>query len=107
MNSVRPLGPWEVGVHRDRDGAYNDIEAPGQEWPDSKVALVSCDNPRYREIQALICAAPELLALARKYASECAMCGGTNRDPWNSPNGKPCTDCADIRAVIAKAEGAK
>lgn len=53
----------------------------------------------------LITAAPDLLALAKQYASECAMCGGTNRDPWNSPNGKPCSDCADIRAVIAKAEG--
>lgn len=66
MNSAKPLGPWKVTCARDRAGAYNDIEAPALEWPESKIALVSCDNPRYREIQALIVAAPELLALLRE-----------------------------------------
>lgn len=63
---------------------------------------------------ALLKAAPGLLALARKYASECAECGGTGLltiKTW--PGGievdnddQSCADCADIRAVIAKATGA-
>lgn len=64
----------------------------------------------------LIAAAPELLALARKYASECAACNGTGtRHGTIGGDGYgdrcaaiadveyDCEDCADIRAVIAKA----
>ena len=57
----------------------------------------------------LIAAAPDLLALAKQYASECGECNGTGevdgdpeRDSYARVN---CPDCADIRAVIAKAEG--
>ena len=58
----------------------------------------------------LICAAPDLLALAKRYASECARCGGTGTiDCVPFDNGisstATCNDCADIRAVIEKAEG--
>lgn len=63
---------------------------------------------------ALLKAVPELLALARQYAAECAECGGTGLltiKTW--PGGievdnddQPCADCADIRTVIAKATGA-
>lgn len=59
---------------------------------------------------ALIAAAPDLLALAKLYASECAECGGsgasvTPRDGKGSAGSVTrCPDCADIRAVIAKAE---
>jgi len=62
--------------------------------------------------------APDLLALAKKYASECADCGGTGRIVTRSGgsgwgDGGPdvheeverCGECEDIRAVIAKAEG--
>lgn len=55
-----------------------------------------------------------LLALAKRYASECAGCRGTgvmliwgenadHNDAWD--HSEPCDACADIRAVIAKAEG--
>lgn len=59
----------------------------------------------------LIAAAPDLLALAKQYAEECATCGGCGEcdlpvdgcdDELESVD---CIDCADIRAVIAKAEG--
>ena len=42
----------------------------------------------------------ELLALAKRHASECSECGGTGLIA-------DCAlcDCADIRAVIARAEG--
>ena len=58
----------------------------------------------------LIAAAPELLALAKQYAGECGMCGGTGRETVFAPDGYPshsvdCEDCAGIRAVIAKATG--
>lgn len=56
----------------------------------------------------LIAAAPDLLALARKYAEECGECDGTGQhfvgESTEGPQ-EPCPDCADIRAVIAKAEG--
>lgn len=64
----------------------------------------------------LIAAAPELLALAKQYARECAGCSGrgftvgddgvTGRGPDDvEPTRYACEDCEDIRAVIAKAEG--
>ena len=49
----------------------------------------------------LIAAAPELLALAHQYAEECGECAGTRV----CPDDEPCTECADIWAVIDKAEG--
>jgi hypothetical protein len=62
----------------------------------------------------LIVAAPDLLALARKYASECGNCNGcgftvgddgiSGRGPDDAePTRYACEDCADIREVIAKA----
>lgn len=56
----------------------------------------------------LIATAPELLALAEQYAEECAECDGTGEvntltDAGNLGATVPCPDCADIRAVIAKA----
>lgn len=52
----------------------------------------------------------DLLALAHKFASECSECGGSGEFRPYVGNGefgdvKPCPDCADIRAVIQKAEG--
>ena len=46
-----------------------------------------------------------LLALAKQYASECSGCDG--KGTWMGPDlhTEPCQDCADIRAVINKAEG--
>lgn len=62
----------------------------------------------------LIAAAPDLLALAKKLAGECAECRGrgytfsddgiTGFGPDDrEPTREACTDCADIREVIAKA----
>jgi hypothetical protein len=54
---------------------------------------------------SLIAAAPDLLALARQYASECGECdgGGYVLGRNAEPTADPCPDCADIRSVIAKA----
>ena len=58
----------------------------------------------------LIASAPDLLALAKRYASECEKCGGTGRRMALGPDGSEthtvdCTHCAGLRAAIAKAEG--
>jgi len=58
----------------------------------------------------LVAASPQLLALAKRYASECAECSGEGcvRDEGSTDcdvNGLvDCEACADIRAVIDKAE---
>lgn len=57
---------------------------------------------------ALIAAAPDLLALAHQFAGDCGRCAGTGLiefDEHDYRAGEPCRDCADIRAVIKKAEG--
>ena len=48
----------------------------------------------------LIAAAPDLLALARQYASECGECHGSG---VSIDTRQDCESCADIRAVIARA----
>ena len=69
----------------------------------------------------LIACAPDLLAMVERYASECSECGGTGAvqvccgSPDQSgsddevccgvPDTEPCGACADLRAVIEKAEG--
>lgn len=58
----------------------------------------------------LIVTAPELLKLAKQYASECAECDGKGEVELSSRSGaqtktEPCEACADICAVIARAEG--
>ena len=54
----------------------------------------------------LIAAAPDLLALARQYAKECSECAGKGKRALGLSGYKEdCPDCADIRAIINKAEG--
>ena len=55
---------------------------------------------------ALFAAVPDLLALAKQYASECADCDGTGVIPASGVEGSAdadCVACAHIRAAIAKA----
>jgi hypothetical protein len=60
-------------------------------------------SPRHA---ALIGAAPELLALARRYASECRHCDGRGvRMTHPAGATDDCFACADIRKIIAKAGG--
>jgi hypothetical protein len=96
----RELGQTETAYveksHRARDngkyGGYD--EAPGRFKP-AKDCDEALANAR------LWAAAPDLLAMVQRYASECAECGGEPTD-----DGAPCPECADIRAAIAKAAGA-
>lgn len=79
------------------------------DWHD--VAYMCVSNGVTLVDATLMAAAPDLLALARKLASECAECGGSAekvRSTGPAPEdeyAEPCAECADIWAVINKAEG--
>lgn len=53
----------------------------------------------------LIAAAPDLLALAKQYVSECLDCHYGDGPTGKTLEGKPCKWCGSTRAVIAKATG--
>jgi hypothetical protein len=74
------------------------------------------DTPEGKRVNAeaganacLIAAAPDLLALAKQYAGECAECEGTGTARYDCGGDAliptDCNACADIRAAIDKAEG--
>jgi|SRR5581483_1084374 len=107
-------GPWSVEQPLDFELSIVEANKPTYEW--KFIANVPTsqefDFPRSTaEANArLIAAAPDLLALARQYAAECATCAGSGKVEMLSATGYPagelaCEDCADIRIVIAKAEG--
>lgn len=110
-------GPWWVDDRRPRGSLQVNAKHRG-EGSSYCVASMNYWEGSANEANAkLIAAAPDLLALAHQYASECAECNGTGTaDAWedNVPGDitkgvhattMDCEDCADIRAVIAKAEG--
>lgn len=68
---------------------------------DKLIAGVRGERAVAEERARLIAAAPDLLALARQYASECGECAGTRVCPDDSA----CIECADVWKVIDKAEG--
>ncbi len=108
-------GPWETdkggsnyigeydhwGTVRGGPFNYNLVTV----WADVPALAIQAEaNAR------LIASAPALLALAKRYASKCGMCGGTGRRMALGPDGSEthtvdCATCSDIRAVIEKAEG--
>lgn len=107
-------GPWKW-YWREEDGKAN-CGVFWEKLPGHAYAVARA--PQYEkwaqwEANArLIAAAPDLLALAKQYASECSWCSGTGTiehvpfDNGVSSTSK-CIQCADIRAVIAKAEGSE
>lgn len=107
-------GPWLVS-----DESRTIIKQAHFGRPDGVLIATACGNdasgffPPHDEAWAnarLIACAPDLLALAHQYASECAECGGT-AVVWNHPkdpqdaNERPCPQCSDIWATIQRAEG--
>lgn len=86
--SKHTRGPWKAHEYESPRGYY---------FVKSETTTEKIAGGQSMDCEAnakLIAAAPELLELARQYASECAECGG---------DGGSCPECADIRAVIAKA----
>lgn len=110
MSQSHTPGPWLIGD--DIDEAVPDFYSIC-----SKPNLVEVARCEELADAQLVVAAPDLLALAKLYASECGDCNGTgvtetwvDRDPNDITKGLrkeavDCPDCADIRSVIAKAEG--
>lgn len=114
MTCPHTQGPWEfLEAGRtetpENRGAPLTISSPDG---DDVASIYSADDatvctPRTEAIANawLIAAAPDLLALARKYASTCSGCDGFGNSKLSGLHPMPCEDCADIWAVIAKAEG--
>lgn len=105
-------GTWRLVEKPNTKGAHPDF--PELEY----FHIESTDNSRpyghalsiagymRRSDARLMVMAPELLALAEQYASECASCNGEGYVlHMGTCERCDCLDCADIRAVIAKAGG--
>ena len=88
-------GPWRVSPTND---CVIESEKHGN------IALVNLARMSAADAR-LIAAAPDLLALAKRYASECSGCDGQGNSKLSALHPEECQDCADIRAVIEKAEG--
>ena len=85
MTAAHAPGPWKRIGHRmiaDANG-----NALCEVWSGGCDSLTAADAT-----EALIAAAPGMLAKLRQLAGECAEC-----------QGRGCRDCADIQAVISKA----
>jgi hypothetical protein len=74
------------------------------------IAIVFGDDDAHA---SMVEAAPEMLDMLRRYASECAECCGSGLverrevvDWVQEIYMVDCSDCADIRTLIAKAAGA-
>lgn len=99
--SAHTPGPWRV----DGDGV---LTAGG--WVVAMCHRFPDNNDLARPANArLIAAAPDLLALARRYAAECGECGGSRlvlveRAPDEYADA-PCEECTFIWEVIDQAEG--
>jgi hypothetical protein len=91
-------GPWAVSED-DRPGMSYNRHVVQARRPHLTVCFMTSDGPN-KANATLIAAAPDLLALARQYASECAECMGK---AVSDDTGRDCEQCADIRAVISKA----
>ena len=115
-------GPWvaQASEHGEYPHVYRPerIDKDGLKYWAERICVVhpsDADDDRVHHPIAsanarLIASAPDLLALAKRYASECPKCGGTGLRDALGPDGfvthtVDCAACADIRAVIAKAEG--
>lgn len=115
MSSATP-GPWVVEVVRGNHGRDCGLSIlqrlPGYRGEVAhlrdaeNIGGVTVAERNYNA--CLIAAAPDLLSMAKVYANSCSRCAGTGRiefDEHDYEAGEACRDCADIRAVIDKAEG--
>lgn len=93
MSGAHTPGPWRDGC--DATGAPIVFQRV------TRYTLADDVNPERVANLKLLDAAPDLLTMAHRYASECGECAGTRICPDDSP----CTECADIWRVIDKAEG--
>ena len=113
QGSLHTPGPWKATLHfgqwsirqdpKDWDGmGYQSIGSVGRFHADRKGTHY---GEMFRANAQLIAAAPDLLDIAKQYASECLECNYGDGATGKGSEGEPCEGCADLRAVIAKAEG--
>jgi hypothetical protein len=104
-NAITP-GPW----HLRRDDIEIEVWSSGPDpWrictidPGAGTTLrQEMEAPNAAESNArLIAAAPELLAHAKEDAKACASCNGDGMAKYPTPH--DCEDCAELRALIARA----
>lgn len=99
-------GPWTAHKHGPNPWWY--VRSASREVAEVELCAIWNDPKRPGTVVEanahLIAAAPDLLALARKLAGECSECAGTGIIIGTLPS-EPCPECADIWAVIRKAEG--
>jgi hypothetical protein len=96
VEHIQPLTPEDKG--------FRAIAQVGSfEWPNSETR-----QQEWKANARLLAAAPELLELAKRYAAECAECGGRGAKQVRQ-NGTvaelPCSECIEIHLVLTKAEG--
>ncbi len=99
-------GPWAS----DDSGVWAEDPPDGGDIicnpPDTDCEASLARWPSHRR---LIAAAPDLLKLAKQFAADCSRCLGLGRyeadGDFSRVATEDCTKCADIRAVIARAEG--
>lgn len=99
--------PWAVYTDHPAEPGIRYVRTSPQIYS-GEVAVIY-PNDHAEADARLIAAAPDLLALAKQYASECTGCAGEGSwiqitDIAGPATREPCADCADIRAVIDKAE---
>lgn len=94
MIAKHTSGPWKATP-------YSSIVGIAISGAGYVIAGVRGDREFSEANARLIAAAPDLLALAHQYASECGDCAGMRV----MPDDEPCTACADVWAVIDQAEG--
>jgi len=101
-------GPWCVAGKETESGAWESLEVIQVVLPMHTVCFMTSDGQKLENAR-LIAAAPELLAMVKRYASECADCDGTGLMEFIGADQdiyeKECTQCADIRSLLARAEG--
>jgi hypothetical protein len=113
MNAQHTPGPWRAV---DTGDGYT-IESSSREMSATVAEITARRSVTGAADARLIAAAPDLLDLAKQYASECTECSGTgvvtrqyggdgygDRCAALADADQPCDECADIRAVIARAE---
>jgi hypothetical protein len=81
-----------------------------QRYDDALANAANAENELIAEIDRLRAQRDELLAIAKRYAAECGLCGGHGMRRRLDLDGTPlddvsCEQCADVRLVIARAEG--
>jgi len=104
VSATHTPGQWLVTADEDDEEGYSVTVADALFDTIAQVTPQPKDGEELANAR-LIAAAPDLLELARQYASECLECSGLGYTLGPKAEHVDCPDCEGIRAVIARAEG--